>query len=130
MVWCVGGVIKAYRLVFAKVHLPWAGPLQHLGHNSQLKLQRGFNGENAFRGGKTASSQRRGNGNVVAVAVSFWLDEVWDWGKRKDINQIDTFVGDSVIRIMEEQPCSVDHTRIFLVYFASPCLYSITAFPS
>ena len=31
-----GDVIKTERLIFDMVHLPWVGPMQHLGHNSQL----------------------------------------------------------------------------------------------
>lgn len=48
------------------------------------------------------TTEARGEiGNVVMFRVAFYqLDEVWDWGRGKGINQVDTSGGGKMIRIM------------------------------
>lgn len=48
-----------------------------------------------------ATEARRKIGNVVMFVVACCqLDEVWDWGRGKGINQIDLSGGGKMIRIM------------------------------
>lgn len=53
---------------------------------ANCKLQSGFSGEKCLEG--------------ELAAAWFWVDEVWDWGKGRDINQNDTSGGGKMIRIM------------------------------
>lgn len=51
--------------------------------------------------GKPDHRGEGGKGNVVMFRVAFYqLDEVWDWGRGKGINQVDTSGGGKMIRIM------------------------------